>query len=52
VEALGPQPRASTGVGPVIEVLADGLPLRTDVASKIPLSEHAVEVGLSRRRPP
>jgi hypothetical protein len=31
----------------LIEVLADGLPSRTDVASKIPLSKHAVEVGLS-----
>ena len=31
----------------MIEILADGLPSRTDVASKIPLSEHAVEVGLS-----
>ena len=45
-EGLGPQPRASTDVEPVIEVLADGLPGGADVATEVPLSEHAVEVSL------
>ena len=45
-ESLSPQPRSGTDVEPVIEVLAEGLPGGADVATEVPLSEHAVEVGL------
>lgn len=34
-------------VEPVIEIHAEALPGRTDVATEIPLREHAIEVGLS-----
>lgn len=45
-EALGPQPRTGTDVEQVIEILADGLPGGKDVATEVPLREHAVEMGL------
>jgi hypothetical protein len=45
------QARASTDIQPVIEVLAHRLARRDDVASKIPLRGHVVEVRLSGPQP-
>jgi hypothetical protein len=35
----------------VIEILAEGLLGRADVAAEVPLREHAIEVGLSGPEP-
>lgn len=50
-EALRPQPRPSADVEPVIEVLANGLPGGADVATVVPLREHAIEVGMRGPEP-
>jgi hypothetical protein len=49
VEALGPQPRPSADVEPVIEVLANGLPGGADVATEVPLGEHAINARMRDR---
>jgi hypothetical protein len=50
-ETLGPQPRSRTDVEPVIKVLVEGLMGGADIASEVPLREHAVEVGLRGAQP-
>jgi len=44
-EVLGTRPWRGTDVEPMIEILTNGLSGRKAVATKIPLREHAVEVG-------
>jgi hypothetical protein len=36
----------------VIEVLAESLPGGANIATEVPLSEHAVKVGLRESQPP
>jgi hypothetical protein len=36
---------------PVIEILSDGLPVRTNIPAKVPFCEHAVEMVCAGRSP-
>ena len=50
-KTLGPQPQPRADVEPVIKILSEGLPRGVDVATEVPLSEHAFQVGLCGEKP-